>query len=145
MPMRRPTLIHGVLALVMSCQAASAAEVTVTVDRIHSAAGKIYVTLWGDNENWLEEDKSLQNVGVEAEAGKVTVTLHGVTPGRYAITTFHDENDNGEMDFSLLGLPEEGYAFSRDVRPFLSAPSFNSCAFDVGIDDTALTIHMVYP
>jgi uncharacterized protein (DUF2141 family) len=49
------------------------------------------------------------------------------------------------MDFNFLGMPTEGYAFSNDIRPFLSAPSFDSCAFDVGIDDVALTIHMVYP
>ncbi|GGF02469.1 hypothetical protein GCM10011611_04980 [Aliidongia dinghuensis] len=126
-------------------QGALAADVTVTVDDIHSADGKVYVTLWGNAETWLDDQKSLQNIGLPAAVGKVVFTLHDVAPGHYAIATFHDENDNGEMDFSLLGLPEEGYAFSRDVRPFLSAPSFDSCAFEVGIDDAALTIHMVYP
>lgn len=142
--MRRSAIFSGLLALALRVPAALAADVTVTVDQIHSADGKVYVTLWGSAETWLDDQKSLQNVGVKAES-QITVTLHDVAPGRYAIATFHDENANGEMDFNFIGYPEEGYAFSRDVRPFLSAPSFDSCAFDVGIDDTALTIHMVYP
>ncbi|HEV2674492.1 MAG TPA: DUF2141 domain-containing protein [Aliidongia sp.] len=141
--MGRLALFLGLLVLATG-KGAGAAEVTITVDQIHSADGKVYVTLWGSRETWLDDQKSLQNIGVAA-AGQINVTLHDVTPGRYAIATFHDENDNGEMDFNFIGYPEEGYAFSNDIRPFLTAPSFESCAFDVGIDDAALTIHMVYP
>jgi uncharacterized protein (DUF2141 family) len=144
--MRRPALLLIVLvAHLLAAGGAMAADLTVTVDRIHSAGGKIWVTLWGSKETWLDDQKSLQNVGLPAAVGSVTFVLHDVAPGRYAIATFHDENGDGEMDFNFIGYPEEGYAFSRDTRPFLSAPSFDSCAFDVGIDDSALTIHMVYP
>lgn len=143
--MRRPAILTALLALALGTGPAMAANVTVTVDQVHSAEGKVYVTLWGSPETWLDDQKSLQNIGVPAAVGQVAVTFRDVAPGRYAVVTFHDENDNGEMDFNFLGLPTEGYAFSRDVRPFLSAPSFDSCAFTVGIDDVALTIHMVYP
>jgi uncharacterized protein (DUF2141 family) len=141
----RAVLVFPLLALALGATRAEAAEVTVVVDQVHSADGKVYVTLWGSKETWLDDQKSLQNIGEPAAVGAVTFVLHDVAPGRYAIATFHDENDNGEMDFNFIGYPTEGYAFSRDIRPFLSAPSFESCAFDVGIDDLSLTIHMVYP
>lgn len=143
--MARPALLIAFLALALRAGPAVAADVTVTIDQIESAQGKVYVTLWGSKETWLDDQKSLQNIGEPAAVGSVTFVMHDVAPGRYAIATFHDENANGQMDFNFIGYPTEGYAFSRDVRPFLSAPSFESCAFDVGIDDAALTIHMVYP
>ena len=143
--MARPALLIAFLALALYAGPAIAADVTVTVDQIESAQGKVYVTLWGSKETWLDDQKSLQNIGEPAAVGSVTFVMHDVAPGRYAIATFHDENANGQMDFNFIGYPTEGYAFSRDIRPFLSAPSFESCAFDVGIDDAALTIHMVYP
>ncbi|HLZ66303.1 MAG TPA: DUF2141 domain-containing protein [Aliidongia sp.] len=143
--MRPPAILAAVIAVAFGAAPAMAAEVTVTVDQIHSAEGKVYVTLWGSADTWLDDQKSLQNIGLPAANGAVTFTLHDVAPGQYAIATFHDENADGEMDFNFFGYPTEGYAFSRDVRPFLSAPSFESCAFTVGIDDVALTIHMVYP
>jgi len=141
----RPAFLSALFALALGATQAEAAEVTVVVDQVHSADGKVYVTLWGSKETWLDDQKSLQNIGEPARIGAITFVLHDVAPGRYAIATFHDENDNGEMDFNFIGYPTEGYAFSRDIRPFLSAPSFESCAFDVGIDDLSLTIHMVYP
>jgi uncharacterized protein (DUF2141 family) len=143
--MRWSAALSALFALALGAGPAMAADVTVTVDQIHSAAGKVFVTLWGSQETWLDDTKSLQNIGVPAMVGQITITFHDVAPGRYGVVTFHDENDNGEMDFNFLGMPTEGYAFSNDIRPFLSAPSFDSCAFDVGIDDVALTIHMVYP
>jgi uncharacterized protein (DUF2141 family) len=143
--MARLALLSTFLALALHAGPAMAANVTVTIDQIESAQGKVYVTLWGSKDTWLDDQKSLQNIGEPAAVGSVTFVMHDVAPGRYAIATFHDENANGQMDFNFIGYPTEGYAFSRDVRPFLSAPSFESCAFDVGIDDAALTIHMVYP
>jgi uncharacterized protein (DUF2141 family) len=143
--MARLALLTAVLVLAFRAAPATAADVTVIVDQIESAQGKVYVTLWGSKETWLDDQKSLQNIGEPAAVGAVTFMLRDVAPGRYAIATFHDENGNGQMDFNFIGYPTEGYAFSHDIRPFLSAPSFESCAFDVGIDDLAVTIHMVYP
>jgi len=143
--MRRLPLLIAFVALALGIGPAMAADVTVTIDQIESASGKVYVTLWGSKETWLDDQKSLQNIGQPAAVGSVSFVMHDVAPGRYAIATFHDENGNGQMDFNFIGYPTEGYAFSRDIRPFLSAPSFESCAFDIGIDDAALTIHMVYP
>jgi uncharacterized protein (DUF2141 family) len=143
--MRQLALLIGFVALAFGAGPARAADLTITVDQIESTGGKVYVTLWGNKETWLDAEKSLQNIGLPAAVGAVTFVMHDVAPGRYAIATFHDENGNGQMDFNFIGYPTEGYAFSRDIRPFLSAPSFESCAFDIGIDDAALTIHMVYP
>jgi len=51
-----------------------------------------------------------------------------LAPGAYAVAAYHDENGNGEFDQGFLGLPLEGYGFSRDASGFLSAPSFSSAA-----------------
>ena len=143
--MKRLALVLAGLAMLLGAAPVRAADVTVTVDQIESTDGLVYITLWGSKDTWLDDKKSLQNIGQPAKVGAMTFVLHDVAPGRYAIATFHDANDNGRMDFNFIGYPIEGYAFSQDIRPFLSAPSFDSCAFDIGVDDAALTIHMVYP
>lgn len=143
--MKRLALLTAFLALVLGASPARAADVTVTIDHIENADGLVYITLWGSQETWLDDKKSLQNIGQQAVVGQLTYVLHDVAPGHYAIATFHDANDNGHMDFNFIGYPTEGFAFSRDIRPFFSAPSFSSCAFEIGVEDAALTIHMVYP
>jgi uncharacterized protein (DUF2141 family) len=124
---------------------AEAADLTVTIDGIRNDRGRVYATLFDRPELWLESEHSLQDLSVEAHQGTVAITFHDVAPGRYAVVTFHDENGNNQMDFNFLGMPTEGYAFSNQARPFLSAPSFERCAFTVGGAATGIAIDMVYP
>ncbi len=118
---------------------------TVTVDQINKAQGRVYVTLFANPQTWLDDQKSLQDQSTEAKLGSVSVTFEHVVPGRYAIVTFHDDNGSGEMEFNALGYPTKGYAFSNDVRPFLSAPSFEKAAIMVAEKPTEIHIKMVYP
>jgi uncharacterized protein (DUF2141 family) len=43
-----------------------------------------------------------------------------------------------------FGLPKEGYAFSNNVRPVFSPPSFKAAAFDYSVGDLWLTMVMRY-
>ena len=79
-----------------------------------------------------------------AKTGSVTFKFD-LPPGTYAIDGFHDEIGNGKFKTSLIGLPEEGYLFSNNVRPGLSAPSFASASFTVPPQGTAISISVQYP
>jgi uncharacterized protein (DUF2141 family) len=57
---------------------------------------------------------------------------------------FQDANSNGDLDLGPFG-PREGYGFSNNVRPFLSAPSLASALFAVGAGDTRISIRLRYP
>ena len=50
-------------------------------------------------------------------------------PGVYAAAFYHDENANDHFDTGFLGIPKEGYAFSRNPSVVLSRPSYSSAAF----------------
>lgn len=121
-----------------------AAELTVTITNLRNDRGFVDVTLYDHADGWLDDSHAVGNLTLKAHAGAVHAVFHRLKPGRYAIVTTHDENGDGRMDF-FLGLPTEGYAFSNDVRPFLSAPSFNRAAFAVGTADCLVQIDMVYP
>lgn len=58
-------------------------------------------------------------------------SFKNIDPGTYAVSTFHDENDNSKLDTYFFGAPKESYGFSNDAsRPF-SAPSFSEAAVTV--------------
>jgi uncharacterized protein (DUF2141 family) len=67
-----------------------------------------------------------------------------IPPGRYALAVIHDENMNGKLDTSRLGIPTEGYGFSNDARALLSAPSFRAASFAYDGQNLALTISLNY-
>jgi len=68
-----------------------------------------------------------------------TCIFENIEPGTYAVSTFHDENDNSKLDTYFFGAPKESYGFSNDAsRPF-SPPSFSEAAINV---NETKTIHI---
>ena len=44
--------------------------------------------------------------------GRMTVEI-SVKCGIYGISVIDDENNNGKMEYNLLGIPKEGFGFSN--------------------------------
>ncbi|GFO57237.1 hypothetical protein GMSM_42440 [Geomonas sp. Red276] len=65
-------------------------------------------------------------------------------PGKYALAVVHDENMNGKLDTTLLGIPKEGYGFSNDAKGVIGAPSFSAASFPYDGRDLELTIRLHY-
>ena len=67
-----------------------------------------------------------------------------IPPGRYALAVVHDENMNGKLDTNFLGIPTEGYGFSKDAKGLIGAPSFSAASFTYDGQDLDLTISLHY-
>ncbi|HEY5292108.1 MAG TPA: DUF2141 domain-containing protein [Burkholderiales bacterium] len=67
-----------------------------------------------------------------------------IAPGAYALAVIHDENMNGELDTNWLGVPTEGYGFSKDAKALLGAPSFSAASFPYDGRNLELTISLHY-
>ena len=135
----------GVAAvIVLAPLAAHAAQLTISVDGVRNAKGDIRLSLYGSPAEWPDHSARNHDLVQPAKAGSVVFTLD-LPPGTYAVNGFHDEIGNGKFKTSLLGLPEEGYFFSNNVRPVLSAPSFQSASFKLPPEGAAISISVHYP
>lgn len=115
----------------------------IQIDGVKSSKGQIAVTIYGDDKTkFLKQE--LLNTYDAAKPGVTTVCISLPHPGRYALVAYHDANSNKDLDVGLLG-PREGYAFSNNVRPVLSAPSFGAASFVVAPGDTNVTLNLHYP
>jgi uncharacterized protein (DUF2141 family) len=139
------SILSAVVLLTLATGQALAADLTVYVDGVRSSQGSITLSLYDNARDWLSDNHSIADLNLPAHPGRVVGVFRNLKPGRYAVVTMHDDDDSGHMRFSLLGLPEKGYAFSRNVRPVLSAPSFDDAAITLGTSDAAISILMVYP
>jgi uncharacterized protein (DUF2141 family) len=120
--------------------AAQAARVTVTVDGIRSTDGVIMVGLFDSPSTFPQQ--FLKGQSTEADIPSVTVVFENVTPGRYALSAFHDRNSNGKLDTGAFGIPKEPFGFSRDARAVMGPPTFDDTAFDVPAEGLSLVIHL---
>ena len=71
------------------------------------------------------------------------VRFASLPPGRYAITMFHDENTNKRLD-KLLGVPREGFGFSRNPAIRFGPPRFEQVELDVGPGMTRTSVRLQY-
>jgi uncharacterized protein (DUF2141 family) len=124
------------------CAAPTAATLTIRVENVLPDGGVLRLGLYDAARYPDDNSKPIASADVAAIGGETVVTLHGITPGVYAIQTFQDVNANDKMDTSWLGLPLEPFGFSQDVTPFLSKPSFDEVKFTLAAGDNSQVIHL---
>jgi uncharacterized protein (DUF2141 family) len=131
------------LALALTATGAGAAELVITVENIRNAKGDMRVSVYSSPAEWPDKSARDHDQAQKARAGSV-VFRYDLPPGTYAVNGLHDENGNGKMDTDFFGIPKEGYCFSNNVRPVLSAPSFESASFKLPPDGAAIAMRMMY-
>jgi len=121
--------------------------ITITVDiaKLRNSDGMAQVTLYDKEDEFLSEDsETARIVRVEIEGDKSSCQFSGVKPGKYAVALMHDEDGDGKMKKSLIGLPKEGIGMSNDAKPKFGPPKWEDAVFEVGEEDVSITISMLY-
>jgi uncharacterized protein (DUF2141 family) len=72
-----------------------------------------------------------------ANGGSVMCAWDELPAGTYAISVFHDENDNGKLDTNIVGAPVEGYGVTNNITYPMGPPKFDESKFDVAAGATA--------
>ncbi|MGB1242482.1 MAG: DUF2141 domain-containing protein, partial [Chitinophagales bacterium] len=48
-----------------------------------------------------------------------------------AVSVYHDENENWELDRNWIRIPKEMFGFSNNAKAKFSPPSFEECSVDI--------------
>jgi len=124
------------IAIVIA-QGDRAYDITVNVEDIESNDGKVFLALYNSESSFL--DKTYKGTISKIENNKCTVEFKDVPPGTYAVSIFHDENDNGKMDSNFMGIPKEDYGCSNNAKGFMGPPKWKDAKFQLK-EDTSITI-----
>jgi len=128
-----------------SCTANDAVRLQIIVSAVQSDRGNITLMLYGDrDEDFLKKGKRLARIRVPAHKGEVSVCIPVSAAGSYAISLYHDEDSNHKLTKNWLGLPTEGYGFSRDAAVSYRLPQLDETVFTALAGDTHLRITVRY-
>jgi len=100
-------------------------DFTVEVKGLIAGKGYVYLGLYDKKDEFLNENKALAHGKVKVSGDKVNYTFRDLPLGDYAVAVYQDENSNGKCDRNMIGYPTEGFGFSRNYKPRLSAPGFD--------------------
>lgn len=121
------------------------ATLIVEITDFRNSKGVAQVTLYDTADDFLKEDsETALTVKVEIEDKKATCEFSGLKPGKYAIALMHDEDKDGKMKTSFIGIPKEGIGISNNVRPRFGPPKWKDAVFTVKAEVVTLEVECFY-
>ncbi len=117
------------------------AQTTITVELqgLASDKGNAFIAIYDTESAWLNEayKGSIKSI----KDGKSVAVFENIPDGTYAVSCFHDENDNKELDTNFIGIPKEAYACSNDAKAMFSAPKWEDAKFETNGEELTIPIN----
>jgi len=123
---------------VLNAQDLKGQNITVNIENLDSNTGHIYIALYNTETSFLSEGYK-SNIST-IKNNSCTVIFKDVPKGIYAISFFHDENENKKMDTNFLGIPSEDYGCSNNATGFMGPPKWDDAKFVVKNESLTQTI-----
>ena len=115
-------------------------NITVKITNLDGNAGKVYVALYNSETTFLE--KKYKSTISTIKDSSCEVVFENVPNGVYAISLFHDKNDNNKMDSNFLGIPKEDYGCSNNAKGFMGPPKWKDAKFKIQNNSVIQTIKL---
>ncbi len=133
------------LAILCSTMALQAQTLTVVATGLKNDKGEVQFSLY--NKEGTIPDKTLskyykmKRVAITGTTAKAV--FKDLPDGRYAVSVFHDENNNGKIDKGLI-MPKEGVGLSnyKSIN-FFNLPNFKKASFLLN-QDRELKVGVIY-
>lgn len=109
-----------------AAQTGVSSTLIITVAGVRGSTGKVMLAIYDEAAEFDSGGKSVAWFSVPADTK--FVTLSDFPEGKFAISAFHDENENNDLDLDS-GTPVEGYGSSGDLGKW-DNPTFNKAAFE---------------
>lgn len=136
------------LLLVCFCSAFTPAEelrkgvMIVEFDHLKAENGIVEVSLYNDGNTFLEAGHASFKKRQKVVNGKVKIIFDNIPYGDYAAVSYHDVNENSEIDRNFIGIPKEPVAVSRLTKKQFSIPNFKEAKID--FNQPEMLVKMVF-
>ena len=133
------------VVLTLMASSSHAAQLKITIENIRSAQGQVLIAVYKDADAFPKKpEAALIKKAVPAKEGQLSLEIHDLEPGAYAVALHHDEDGNNQMGFNFVGIPKEGFGFSGNKRIYFGPPSFKNAKFDLAPTNSNVEIKMKY-
>lgn len=135
----------AILARGQTKNTANTGTLTVIVNNLKNSMGHVSVALFNNEEAFPKGlDKALQKVYIAIVDNKAVAVFENLDPGEYAISVYHDENNDKVMNTNFLGIPKEGVGASNNVRGHFGPPKYKNAKFYFKGNSQTITISIIY-
>lgn len=120
-------------------KAQDSTSITVLVENIQDHTGEVHFALY-TKDNFMNEPGL--RASSKIENGTAVAVFNDIPAGIYAVTCFHDQNGNNQMDFEATGRPLESYGVSNNIFNMYGPPTWNDTKFEVSEEPVRLLLKL---
>lgn len=122
-------IITITMLFICSLMSAQNVNLTVSVSGLKNSTGTVRVGLFNSDGTFLKS--TYKSLVADIKNNIAVVKFEDLPSGEYAISTYHDENNNGKLDKNMMGIPSEDYAASNNAKGFMGPPSYKDAKFEI--------------
>ena len=115
-----------------------ARNVTISIHNLKVDKGSLQVALYNKEAHFLEQIYLEKTLAITK--GEIQATFENLPQGVYAVTVFHDKNNNGKLDTNFLGLLKEPIGASNEIDGRFKEPLWHDAKFLLTRNDRAIKI-----
>lgn len=104
-------------------------SITFVISDAKSQNGRVLCGLYDQEKKWLSRDYFQGAKADVDEHGKARCIFRGIPAGSYAISAFHDLDNDKQLDRKIFGIPSEPYCASRNARRAFGPPRWRDAVF----------------
>ena len=119
-------------------------KIEVVITNFRNDKGNAYVILFNKPDGFPDMKKGFTTIGKKIVNRSSSVEFDDLPEGEYAISVFHDENNNKVLDRNFLGIPKEGVGASNNAKGHFGPPKYRDAKFYLKGELKIITIHINY-
>jgi len=109
----------------------------ITVTNFANTEGVLRVCITDQKDDFLDGCLFSKIISIEGET--VSLSFESLKEGVYAVSVYHDENNNGVLETSgLFGFPSEPFGFSENPSMAFGPPSLKKALSKLTLIKTLL-------
>ena len=133
-------LILAVVFLIGSFAYAQNVSLTVNTSGFKNNDGKVKVGLYNSASKFLKETEAYLLIISDITNLKASVRFENLIPGDYAVSIYHDQDNDGKLKTGIFGIPKEDYACSNNAKGKMAPPKYTDAKFTISEDTTIAVI-----
>jgi uncharacterized protein (DUF2141 family) len=120
-------------------------NITVLIGPLRNSKGHLLISLFNSADKFPDDASgAVKSKKVKVDKTNQKIIFDNVPFGEYAIVFLHDENDSGDMDTNMMGIPQEGYGASNNAVNTFSAPKYKEAKFRLSSTNTTQSLKVYY-
>ena len=123
-------VIGLLLSQIALAQTQGGETLIVHLPNIQNSKGNLVYAFYADEVSFNVRKNEYRAGVIKAVKGQFQINVSGFSPGFYAFTVFHDENENGELDF-WWKVPLEYVGISNINGKIKDDPKWDEVKFEI--------------